>query len=116
MAGGGTHAFIAGMNGTGMNDLNSLVSLSNGNFLTAAHGIKDRGQIIPEDYNGGHADLLTPSRAPSSLSGAFYGDGKADILWTNTATPERAMWLMNGTAVTGGGILGSVPLAWSVSH
>jgi hypothetical protein len=35
--------------------------------------------------------------------GDFDGDGKADILWRNAATGATQIWLMNGTAKTGGG-------------
>jgi hypothetical protein len=49
-----------------------------------------------------------------AATGDYNGDGKADILWTNTATGDRAMWLMNGSVSTGGGYLGTVPVAWEI--
>ena len=39
------HAFITGPNGVGMTDLNSLVSLPGGDFLTTATGINNHGQV-----------------------------------------------------------------------
>jgi hypothetical protein len=35
--------------------------------------------------------------------GDFNGDGKADILWRNAKTGAAMIWLMNGTAKSGGG-------------
>jgi hypothetical protein len=32
-------------------------------------------------------------------SADFNGDGKADIIWRNTATGQNAVWLMNGTSL-----------------
>jgi probable HAF family extracellular repeat protein len=44
--GGDHHAFITGLNGAGMMDLNSLVHLPNGVILTAAIGINNAEQVI----------------------------------------------------------------------
>ena len=44
-AAGAQHAFITGPNGVGMTDLNSLVSLPGGVFLTEATGINNHGQV-----------------------------------------------------------------------
>jgi probable HAF family extracellular repeat protein len=52
------HAFVTGLNGAGMTDLNSLVHLGNGTFLYDANGINDRGQIIA-NASDGHSYLLT---------------------------------------------------------
>jgi hypothetical protein len=35
----------------------------------------------------------------------FDGDGKTDLLWYNAASGDTAIWLMNGTALKGGGLL-----------
>ena len=37
--------------------------------------------------------------------GDLDGDGKADVLWRNTATGQDIGWLMNGLAVTNSGFL-----------
>ena len=54
---GGYHAFITGPDGGGMMDLNSVVNLPPGVFLTHAVGINNNGQVIavgvipePETY------------------------------------------------------------------
>jgi sugar lactone lactonase YvrE len=58
-----------------------------------------------DDFNG------------SSISGKpddFNGDGHADILWENTVTGEREIWLMNGTVIAGYAFLPTEPLAWHI--
>src|SRR5207248_5846221 len=45
----------------------------------------------------------------------FNGDGKADILWQNTSTGQRVIWLMNGTAPQSVVNLGTVPTLWSIA-
>src|SRR6185503_9191329 len=40
--------------------------------------------------------------------GDFNGDGKVDLIWQNAATGERAVWLMNGTAMSSDVSLGVV--------
>jgi hypothetical protein len=44
----------------------------------------------------------------------FNGDGKADILWQNSATGQRIIWLMNGTTHQSTVSLGTVPTQWSI--
>src|SRR5260221_898505 len=49
-------------------------------------------------------------------AGDFNGDGKADIVWENTATGVRAIWLMNNGAFTGNTIgLGTVDPSWHIA-
>jgi hypothetical protein len=45
-AAGDEHAFITGLNGEGMTDLNSLVELPVGIVLTSALNINNAGQVI----------------------------------------------------------------------
>jgi len=46
----------------------------------------------------------------------FDGDGKTDLVWQNTTTGERSIWLMNGS-VWGGSytLLPTVPTQWSIA-
>jgi probable HAF family extracellular repeat protein len=74
-----THAFIWD-NGL-MRDLNSLVSLDPGWYLTDAKGINDAGQIVATAMNDGgeaHAVLLTP--APEPVTAAFLVLGGLSLL------------------------------------
>jgi autotransporter-associated beta strand protein len=43
----------------------------------------------------------------------FNGDSKSDILWRDNAG-NVGVWLMNGTSVLTAGVLGNVPLNWSI--
>src|SRR5437899_7852503 len=45
----------------------------------------------------------------------FNGDGKADILWQNSSTGQRVIWLMNGTTHQSTVNLGTVPTSWSIA-
>jgi N-acetylneuraminic acid mutarotase len=45
----------------------------------------------------------------------FNGDGQSDILWQNTSTGERGIYLMNGTTVTGWASLGIGPTTWQIA-
>ena len=44
----------------------------------------------------------------------FNGDSKADILWQNSSTGERSIWIMNGTTYAGSVSLPTVPTAWNI--
>lgn len=46
--------------------------------------------------------------------GDFNGDGKADILWQNTATGDRYVWFMNGALYAGDANIGNVPPEWKI--
>ena len=48
-------------------------------------------------------------------SGDFNGDGNADILWQNTVTGQRGIWLMNGTTFQSFVDLGTVGTSWSIA-
>ena len=50
-----------------------------------------------------------------SGTGDFNGDGKADVILTNTTTGERAIWMMNGTTIVSGTYLGTVQVEWAIS-
>ena len=50
------------------------------------------------------------------VAGDFNGDGQTDILWQNTSTGERGIYLMNGTTVTGWVSLGIVPTVWAMKN
>jgi hypothetical protein len=44
----------------------------------------------------------------------FNGDGKADVVWSNSATGDRAIWFLNGTAVSSFGYLAGIPTDWHI--
>jgi len=43
------------------------------------------------------------------------GDGWTDILWSNSTTGDRAVWYMNGPAISGFAYLAWVPTAWQIA-
>ncbi len=47
--------------------------------------------------------------------GDFNGDGQTDILWENTVSGQRYMWLMNGTSYGAGADLGILPPEWRIA-
>ena len=51
----------------------------------------------------------------SVVVGDFNGDGKPDILWQNTSTGERGLYLMDGTTVSSWVSLPTVPTAWQIT-
>ncbi len=51
----------------------------------------------------------------TSGQGDFNADGQPDLLWQNTGTGQRSVWLMNGLTATGGVDLGTVPVEWVIA-
>ena len=46
-------------------------------------------------------------------TGDYNGDGKADILWRESAG-QNAIWLMNGASLSSGALIPGVPTSWNV--
>jgi hypothetical protein len=46
----------------------------------------------------------------------YNGEGQPDIVWQNTSTGERYVWLMNGTSFVSGVSLGVIPAEWSIRN
>ncbi|WNM57962.1 Ig-like domain-containing protein [Candidatus Nitrospira allomarina] len=55
----------------------------------------------------------TPPTSPQNHD--LNGDGKADLIWRNTKTGEVAGWLLNGTSIATSGLLGQLPMDWTMS-
>ncbi len=49
------------------------------------------------------------------MAGDFNGDDKADIVWQNTSTTERGVWLMDGTAFSSYVSFGDVASEWQIA-
>jgi hypothetical protein len=59
---------------------------------------------------------VVPTQWRIAGTGDFNGDGETDILWQNSATGERAIWLMNGTSYSRSVSLGVVPTQWEMRN
>jgi hypothetical protein len=66
--------------------------------------------VIARSYIGSISHSI--SRAVKS---DFNGDGKADILWQNSSTGQRAIWIMNGTTHASSVSLRTVATSWSIA-
>ena len=85
----------------------------------AAHEVRNEfvlratGEIVAWLMNGASlssgARLLPPGTWTVVTTGDYNGDGKADLVFKNTATNEVVMWLMNGTLPTAGFTLTTDP-------
>lgn len=81
---GGT-PFVYGYKGSGMQDLNQLISLAPGELFTDAPDINDRGQIIAES-NLGKMYLLSPVPEPTTY--AMFAGGLALLAWRARKRPH----------------------------
>ena len=58
--------------------------------------------------------LFPPAGGPQP-GADFNGDGKSDLVWQNTTTGERYVWLMSGTTFTSSVSLGVVSTPWQIA-
>jgi hypothetical protein len=49
-------------------------------------------------------------------TGDYNGDGQPDLIWENTATGDRYVWLMNGATFSSSVNLGNVATAWHIRN
>jgi hypothetical protein len=106
-----THAFTANV----LVDTNGEWGLSHPDGATA---IAFSGDFLTLTFSDGSEDfpIARVGRFPAgSVAGDFNADGKSDVFWSNTATGERSLWFMNGSAAGGGAGVGTVPPAWKIS-
>ncbi len=47
-------------------------------------------------------------------TGDFNSDSQTDIIWQNTASGERKIWIMNGTSKSSEVALGTIDTAWRI--
>src|SRR5438093_648411 len=74
-------------------------------------GEDSNGELYITDYGNGSVFKIVALPVKSD----FNGDGKADILWQNSSTGQRVIWLVKDTAVTAAGGLGLVATSWSIA-
>jgi hypothetical protein len=83
--------------------------------LTLAGGRSDRINKKWHDNVVIATKYIGPMVSATTARGDFNGDGKADILWQNSSTGQRLIWLMSGTTHTSNVSLGIVATSWSIA-
>jgi glucose/arabinose dehydrogenase len=69
------------------------------------------GELYVSDIGNGSVFKIVGHPVKSD----FNGDGKSDILWQNTSTGQRTIWIMNNTTHTSTVNLGTVATLWSIA-
>ncbi|HEY4300401.1 MAG TPA: immunoglobulin domain-containing protein, partial [Candidatus Didemnitutus sp.] len=81
---------------------------TNGNYTYYVQGLENNVAF----FSARATLMITVGPVTSGID--FNSDGKADLLWTNTTTGDRAIWFMDGTAVGSFGYLAGIDPAWSI--
>jgi hypothetical protein len=112
-------AFTVGYSGFVGSD--SATSLTTQPTATSTATLASVAGLYPITAAGGVSSNYTFSYVAGTLTitrpatGDFNGDNKSDFAWSNTATGERAVWLMNGTAFSSNVSLGTVSTDWQIA-
>jgi len=98
----------ADLNGDGKSDIvwQHTTGLALG-WLMNGTTITTRGQLGPYP-GGGYWDIANYGVTTRPMANDFDGDHFSDLLWQNDSG-QVAIWQMNGTSVTGGGLAGPNP-------
>src|SRR5262249_42328492 len=98
----------------GMSDTVQAQTIYNSIWLTnqASFDIETADSIDCQLENTCPSKPPPPVTKPPGHTGAksndFNGDGKADILWHDSATGKLVLWLMDGARIAGGGLIAIV--------
>jgi uncharacterized delta-60 repeat protein/M6 family metalloprotease-like protein len=83
-----------------------LIWLMNGTVMASSVSLG----VVPLEWSIG----LPPANA-AVVRADFNADGKPDLVWENTTTGDRYVWLMNGTTFTSSVFIGNVGTAWHIA-
>jgi FG-GAP-like repeat len=65
--------------------------------------------------NSGSSSAPRVGTGAAPVPGDFNGDSQTDLIWENTATGERGIWLMNGSTVVNWAGLPTIPTDWHIA-
>jgi hypothetical protein len=76
-------------------------------------------ELVPAGFGGTYEIVLSQDLcgtvAGAPIRSDFNGDDKSDILWQNSSTGQRVIWIMNGTTFQSAVSLGTVATSWSIA-
>ena len=113
-------------NSRGWHNIHNLAARAGVNLtgwtLDAATGVSSDGTLVwgSGQHNGvteGYVLEFTPGylAAATEAGTDFNGDGKPDLVWQNTVTGDRYLWLMNGTGFSSSTYLGTIGTQWRIA-
>jgi hypothetical protein len=88
-----------------------------GDYLGIAESTRRDVPTVPVwiDTRMGNPDPFVARVAIEVAPADFNGDFKPDIIWQNSSTGQRSVWLMNGTVRTSIVNLPTVPIQWDIA-
>jgi uncharacterized delta-60 repeat protein/M6 family metalloprotease-like protein len=102
----------------------AIINGATGSSYSIAHvAVGDAGTYTVVATNSAGSAISNPASLTIKLAPTsgyrppmdFNGSGKSGLIWQNSVTGERSVWLMNGTTVTQGVSLGLSPTEWSIA-
>ncbi|MCU1348239.1 MAG: hypothetical protein JWO56_1269 [Acidobacteria bacterium] len=106
-------AFYQGFNG-GLNEKGRKVGNPAG--IDLADGTFDLDLAMPDNDYVSVEFLWLSDPAPAPARGDFDRDGSPDLMWQNSTSGQRALWLMKGTVQSGIANLPTLPnTAWQIA-
>jgi hypothetical protein len=85
-----------------------------GDYITVVSDNAGANVAYAATFNG-EEDIYYVRIPPVLPVTDFNGDGKSDIVWQNTITGQRLIWIMNGTTIAYAVNLPTVPTSWSIA-
>ena len=90
--------------------IDQLKGISGGNF----EAVDVSSMIV--NVNSGEAKSTAPPTITAPKSFDLSGDGKSDLVFSNTADGSTSAWLMNGLTTASSASIRASDMSWSVTH